>query len=198
MKKYWHYFSFLLLFSYGQLHAAQPVPIADKADWVIDKKYNLAAKIPHNAIKKGVYYLLVDTQVRVNASGKRESYRHFAEHIVNQNGIEESSQINIGFDPTYQKVTLNSVLVWRDGKSVDKTTTAKMSLLQREEDLENLIYNGKHTLNIILSDIRIGDVIEYSYTRVGSNPVFQDIFGYSRYLQWSVPVDLLHFRLVWE
>lgn len=186
------------MFSFGQLHAEQPVTIADKSDWIIDKKFNLDAKIPHNAIKKGVYYLLVDTQVRVNSLGKRQSFRHFAEHIVNQNGIEESSQINISFDPAYQKVTLNSVLVWRNDKSIDKTTTAKMSILQREEDLENLIYNGKHTLNIILDDIRVGDIIEYSYSQVGANPVFQDIFGYSHYLQWSVPVDLLHFRLLWE
>ena len=198
MNKYWYFISLLLLFASGQLYAEQPVPVAAQADWVIEKRFNSAPQIPHNAIKRGVYYLLVDTQIRVNPSGKRESFRHFAEHIVNQNGIEETSQLNISFDPAYQNLMLNSLLVWRDGKSIDKTTTAKMAILQREEELESLIYNGEHTLNIILDDIRVGDTIEYSYTRVGANPIFQGIFGYGRYLQWSVPIDQLHFRLVWE
>ena len=198
MNKYWYFLNIFLLFSSAQLHAEQLVPVAPKSDWVIEKEYNLDPQIPHNAIKKGVYYLLVDAQIKVNASGEQENYRHFAQHIVNQNGIEETSQLNISFDPSYQNLTLNSVLVWREGKSIDKTTTAKMAILQREEELENLIYNGEHTLNIILGDIRVGDIIEYSYTRVGANPIFQGIFGYKRYLQWSVPIDSLHFRLLWE
>ena len=198
MNKYWNFISVFLLFSSGHLYAEQPVPVAPKSSWVIEKKYNLNPQIPHNAIKGGIYYLLVDTQFKVSTSGRKEIYRHFAEQIINQNGIEESSQLNINFDPAYQNLTLNSVLVWRDGKRIDKTTTAKMTILQREEELENLIYNGKHTLNIILDDIRVGDIIEYSYTRVGANPIFQGIFGYKAYLQWSVPIESLHFRLLWE
>lgn len=198
MNKYWYFFTLFLLFWYQQLYAKQPVPIASTANWVIEKKPDLNARIPQDEIKKGVYYLLVDTQLKINASGKRESFQHYADLIVNQNGIEESSQINISFDPAFQKITLNSVFVWRNGKRIDKATTSKMAILQREEDLENLIYNGKHTLNIILDDIRVGDIIEYSYSKVGANPVYQDIFGYSRYFQWSVPVGSLHFRLVWE
>lgn len=198
MNKYWHFINVFILFFSGHLYAEQPVPVTDKPDWVIEKKYNLNPQVPLDAIKGGVYYLLVDTQLRINAAGKKENFRHFAEKITNQNGIEDSSQLNINFDPAYQNLTLNSVLVWRDGKRIDKTTTAKMSLLQREEDLENLIYNGKHTLNIILDDIRVNDIIEYSYTKVGANPIFQGIFGYSTYMQWSVPIESLHFRLLWE
>ncbi len=198
MSKYWHFLNLFLLFSSGQLYAESVVPIAPRSDWVVGNEFDAKPQLPHHAIKYGVYYLLVDNQLRVDASGERENYRHFAQQIINQSGIEESSQINIDFDPAYQKLRLNSLQVWRDGKSIDKTSTAKMSLLQREEELENLIYNGEHTLNIILSDIRVGDIIEYSYTRVGANPIFQGLFGYSRHLQWSVPIDALHFRLVWE
>ncbi|MDT8283524.1 MAG: DUF3857 domain-containing protein, partial [Gammaproteobacteria bacterium] len=198
MNKYWYFISLFSLLASGQLYADQPVPVADQPDWVIEKKYNRVPQIPHNAIKNGVYYLLVDSQIRVSPSGKKEHFNHFAEQIVNQNGIEKTSQVNINFDPSYQNLILNSLSVWREGRRIDKTTTAKMVLLQREEELENLIYNGKHTLNIILDDIRVDDIVEYSYTRVGANPIFQGIFGYGRYLQWSVPVDALHFRLVWE
>lgn len=198
MNKFWNFISLLSVLASGQLYAEQPVPVAAQSDWVVEKKYNTDPQLPHNAIKNGVYYLLVDTQIRVSPSGKREGFYHFAERIVNQNGIEESSQINISFDPAYQNLILNSLSVWRDGRRIDKTTTAKMVLLQREEELERLIYNGEHTLNIILDDIRVGDIIEYSYTEAGANPIFQGIFGYGRYLQWSVPIDALHFRLVWE
>ena len=126
MNKYWYLSGLLLLLAHGQLHAEQPVPIDQKANWIVEKQYNLNPQIPHNAIQKGVYYLLVDSQLRVNASGERESYHHFAEHIANQNGIEEISQININFDPAYQKLTLHDILVWRDGKSINKISSAKM------------------------------------------------------------------------
>ncbi|RLU01223.1 MAG: DUF3857 domain-containing protein, partial [Ketobacter sp.] len=86
----------------------------------------------------------------------------------------------------------------RKGKAIDKINSARMKILQREEELERLIYSGQHTLNIILDDVRVGDTIEYSFSRIGSNPVYQDLFAFKHSLSWSVPVGAFQLRVLWE
>lgn len=154
--------------------------------------------LPHEKIQNGVHYLLIDGQVKADSGVEPEYYYHNADYIVNQSGVESSSQINIGYHPEYQTVTLHTLRVVRDGKVIDKLDTARMNVFQREEELDDLIYNGRMTLNIILDDVRVGDIVEYSYSRNGMNPVYQNVFSYGHYLNWSVPVGRLALRLMWN
>ncbi len=47
-----------------------------------------------------------------------------------------------------------------------------------------------------MKDIRVGDLIEYSYIIEGSNPVFGDKYFGTSMLSWSAPIDNTYFRLV--
>lgn len=166
--------------------------------WVSPVALPEVSGFPKDQIQNGVYYLLLDTQVIVDQERKPQYYRHTASYIANQAGVEKSSQINISYDPSYQHLVLHSLQIIRNGQTFDKTNSARMKLIQREEDMDELIYNGKTTLNIIIDDVRVGDTIEYSYSRKGSNPVYQNIFAYSHSLNWSVPVGKLSLRLLWN
>jgi len=166
-------------------------------DWVIYHHPKQPKDTPKDKIKGGVYYLLVDNQIRVQDNRQAESYSHYAELIVNQQGLENSSQINIRFDPTYQTLTLNSLIIRRNNKAINKISKAKISQIQQETELENLIYNGRITANIILDDVRVGDIVEYSYTIKGTNPVYNNIFSYQRLIEWSVPVHQQNLRILW-
>ncbi len=197
MKNFPYFLGILIIFVNGLVHA-DPIEISSVADWVIDKKISFNQPVPKDEIQQGVHYLLVDKQIRVSPTGSRESFIHYADQVVNQNGISEISQVNINFDPSYQQITLNSLNVWRNGVRIDKSQTARISILQREEELDNLIYNGQNTMNIILDDIRTGDIVEYSFTKTGANPVYNNHFSFNAYLQWSVPVDQVYYRILWE
>lgn len=170
----------------------QPAP-----GWVNVTPAKYPENIPVDDVDRGVYYLLVDNQVRAMEGEKTEFYSHFSDVIVNQQGLEKSSQINLEYDPSYETLVLHSLNVIREGKAINKLDTAKVSIIQREEEMENLLYNGTLTANIILDDVRVGDIVDYSFTIRGSNPVYQGIFSYDRYLQWAVPVGYQSVRILW-
>lgn len=174
------------------------IPKKAQPNWILPVKLPEINEIPKEQIRNGVYYLLVDNQVMVSKKHAPQYYHHNADYIVNKIGVERNSQINIHYDPNYQTLSLHSLHVIRDGKVFDKIKTARMKLIQVEEDMDELIYNGRTTLNIILDDIRVGDVIEYSYSRYGMNPVYQNIFAYHHYLNWTVPVGRLSLRILWN
>ncbi len=175
----------------GEIHI-EPTP-----KWVEYRTLSSVDEIPVDEIRDGVFYRLVDDQVKVSDSGKRTSYTRYIESVINQTGVESSSQINLEFDPSYQKLVLNTLFLTRNGHRIDKLQTAKISLLNSENELDDQIYHGYLTMNILVDDVREGDTIDYSYTRYGMNPVYKGIFSYARSLNWSVPVHDQYLRILW-
>ena len=193
--------SFFAFFCLIQAHlclAESDINVTPYPSWVTPQALPKTDNIPLDHIQNGVHYLLVDAQISVNPKQEPHYFYHYAEHIVNQAGVEGSSQLNLDYDPSYQQIVLHDLRIVRESKAIDKTKTALMKLIQREEDMDDLIYNGRTTLNIILDDVRIGDTIEYSYSIIGMNPVFQGIFAYRHNVNWAVPVEQLYLRLLWN
>jgi transglutaminase-like putative cysteine protease len=121
---------------------------------------------------------------------------HFAGKALSTSGVEEISTFSVSFDPSYQSVTLHAIKVTRDGAASDRLKSAKVRVLQRETGIEERTYDGRKTVNVSLEDIRVGDVVEYSYSVAGSNPVFNNLAAGRLELQWSVPVDRMFARLL--
>ncbi|MFB1000529.1 MAG: DUF3857 domain-containing protein, partial [Colwellia sp.] len=188
---------FLLLSGFIHAEKYDDIHIEAAPAWVEIRDLTLTQDIPVDEINNGVFYQLLDSQKKVSATEKVVSYSRYIETVVNQAGVDYISQINLDFDPSYQKLALNTLFIIRKGKRIDKLLSAKMSLLNRETELENQIYNGSLTLNILIDDIQVGDSIDYSFTRYGNNPVYKDIFAYSRSLSFSVPVRDQFVRILW-
>jgi len=181
----------------GERQNNKLVNIKARPSWVEYRNLTLNTKIPVNEVTQGSYYRLLDSQIQVTKKGQQARYVRYVQTIVNPAGIKDISQINLDYDPSYQTLNLNSLNIIREGKTIDKLTSAKFSLFNREKDLENQIYNGTKTLNILLDDIREGDTIDYSFTRLGVNPVYKNIFSYSREINWSVPIEDQYVRVLW-
>lgn len=178
---------------------AEPVyTVAETPQWVEPVATELEISDTPNGVRNGVYYLLVDRQKNL-LSAEASTYQHFSRfryEILNQNGLESYSSVDIDFDPSYQQLTVNQLIIWRDGVAQDRTTSANFKLLNRESERENLLYNGELTLDILLSDTRVGDVVEYSYTLTGSNPVFGSLWEHGFDLAWGIPVQQLFYRVL--
>ncbi|WP_269532614.1 DUF3857 domain-containing protein [Chitinimonas sp. BJYL2] len=134
-------------------------------------------------------------QVRVE-SNSRSIYRYLSMKTLNSVGVEKAANISIDFDPSYQTLTMHWVRIRRGEAVMDKLVPKSVKLLQRERELEYLIYDGTKTASLFLDDIRVGDIIEYAYTLTGSNPVFANQTFGRLDLQWSVPVQHLRARLL--
>lgn len=106
--------------------------------------------------------------------------------------VEYYSNLTFTFDPEYEEILLHEIKVFRNGTWFDKLSDAKVDILQREEDLNKLVYDGQQTLSLILYDVRAGDLLSYSYSRKGRNPVFKSYFGRLEYINTRSEVYQSH------
>jgi hypothetical protein len=146
--------------------------------------------IPSSEIEEGCFYMLVDIQYNLINS---QSYFHYAYKLTSENGVQNNSEIRIEYNPAYQKLFLNSIRVYRKGKYIDYSSKLKIKELQREEDLDSHLYDESMTVYIILEDIQIGDIIDYSFTREGYNPIFENFIYKS--CSYQLTYTLLDFSL---
>lgn len=178
--------------------SAQPADayeVAPPASWITPLYPDVTAEAPEHQVSGGVHYLLVDRQTRVDENDAR--YWHLALRVENEHGIQEAATVSVDFDPSYEQLTLHAVQVRRAGAVIDQLPRAKISVLQREDELEYQIYDGTQTVNLVLNDIRVGDVVEYSYTLRGQNPVFEGRFATRVTTEYSIPVHTYRYRLLW-
>ncbi|GAC21779.1 DUF3857 domain-containing transglutaminase family protein [Paraglaciecola arctica] len=192
-------FCFLSIFyqKAGVAENAQDINLEPAPTWVIYYDVGAIDDIPTDEVSNGLHYHMVDNQIQVTKTGERTAYTRYVETIVNQSGLESSSQLNFNFDPSYQRFALNSLFILRDGQRLDRLQSAKKSLLNTESELKKQIYNGSLTLNVLMSDLQVGDTLDYSYTRYGANPVYRNSFSYGRNINWSVPLNIQHLRVLW-
>ena len=140
--------------------------------------------------------VLDDHQTRVTDRSVERYVRHV--HLVaSQRNLEDYSQIQIEFEPSYQTLTLHHIRIHREGATTNALRPADVKILHREQELEEQIFNGTVEAVSILSDIRVGDVIDYAYTITGDNPVMRGRFNDIIDLEPGVFAKHLRARLLW-
>jgi hypothetical protein len=173
----------------------RPYRSAPPAAW-IDVAPDASLTSPdHRPVDAGDHdFLLVDNQVRL--SSVTAQYSRYAELLVNQAAAAAAAQISINIDPTRERVLLHAVRVFRNGRAIDKLADARVSLLNREQELEQGLINGRVTLHILLQDVRVDDVLDYSFTHERSDPPEERKYQQWFMTQWSTPVRRLRLRLL--
>jgi transglutaminase-like putative cysteine protease len=182
----------LLSFSSGHAQTTRPV-VCNVPQWVEPINPDDKIRVNPNDVEDGYFYVLADNQKNVE---ERSSFYHTATKIISEAGVQNGSQISIDFDPQYEKLCIHKIELVRNGQRINKLDLSKINTLQRESDLERNIYDGTFTANLILDDVRKGDMIEYSYTLKGRNPIFSEKFSTTFYTQYGVPVGELNQRLI--
>ena len=165
-------------------------------DWVKPVEVETPDNIPAEKASRGVYFLLTDRQVRIDGPN-RHYFFHVASKALNEKGVERVANIEIRFDPSYQTLMLHSVTLRRGDRVIPKLSLAAVKVLQREKELDYLIFDGSKTAHIFLEDVRAGDVVEYAYSLKGNNPVFEG-HNFGQFdLQWTEPLHKMFARLLW-
>lgn len=118
-----------------------------------------------------MHYALIDEQVRLDAAAASR-FTRVIRVVDDAAGLAAASQIEIEFDPSFQKLALHRLQILRGQRRIEELDRKRVRLLQRETQLERQIYDGRVTASIVLDDVRAGDRIEYAFTVSGSNPVF--------------------------
>lgn len=170
--------------------------IGSAPSWIQPLEVNLNSTPPQAQVAFGVHYLLAEHQLRVDEQ-ERVSYRHIAVRALNEQGVESVANIEIRFDPSFEVLTLHAINVRRGAQLIRKLQASAVHLLQREKELDALIFDGSKTAHVFLDDVRIGDVVEYAYSVRGNNPVFGNRHFGRFDFQWNAPVARVYARLLW-
>lgn len=166
------------------------VQVKKTPSWVQLSSYNKNPKINSDENSQGTLELLYDNQV--NCITEQVYYR-FVIKILENVGIQPASTINVPYDPSYQSLVFHSISIIRDGQVISKLKPADFQLIRKESNSENYIYDGTMTAINNLSDVRNGDIVDYSFTITGMNPIHENKISTSVVLSNYVPFGKLNF-----
>jgi transglutaminase-like putative cysteine protease len=181
-----------MLASSSVLFAKGSFAVKPPATWVriINPDSNAA---PENGSSST--FILDDHQVRV---GERtaDRYYHHVQRIDSTAGLDDLSQLRLYFEPSYQQLTIHFIKIVRGKDTINALRPSEIRIIQQEEELDEQLFNGTLAAVVFLNDLRIGDIIDYSYTVSGENPVLNGRYVENFYLADSVPIKHLTLRLL--
>jgi hypothetical protein len=114
---------------------------APSPDWV--KKHDVPLNSPIKSSQIDTQRLLIDVQKNWE---EKTNYYHIAKKALNKVGVEQIGQVRVSFDPSYEKVVFHSLRIFRDGEWLDRLESSRHDILQREQELDDKVYNGDLTL----------------------------------------------------
>ena len=144
---------------------------------------------------QGRRYLLVDEQIRIDGP-QVERYWHLSWQIHNEAGLQESSHVEVDFDPTSETVVLHALTIRRGGDVLDRLDHAGVRVAQREPNLDAQLYDGRKSAVLFVSDLRVGDIVEWSYSVRGADPTLGGKYVDTLPLGFPDPVDHLRARVL--
>lgn len=174
---------------YPQVFASDTVKRADIPSWV--DQQNFSSELLDSLPKSGPAYLLVSNQ-RLHEDADEHYYNRYVTAVTDISAAEDAAQISVSYDPSYETLAFHHVRLVRDGVVEDRYAPDEIKIYQNESEADRLIYNGRLTASMILSDVRPGDIVDYAYTISGKNPVFAGHIDDTVQLQYSVPVGRVY------
>jgi Domain of Unknown Function with PDB structure (DUF3857)/Transglutaminase-like superfamily len=152
-------------------------------------------RVPRDEVRWGIYGILTDHQVRVADGGVVEYFRRVRK-VLSPTAVQNASEVSIDFDPSFQRLVLHEVVLIRGAARVNQLDPANVRVIEKESEADQDIYDGSLTALLFLNDVRPGDVIDYSYSLEGSNPLlgatYADEFDFSS----QFPVRLMRHRVI--
>lgn len=157
------------------------VAISATPSWV--KSIDYPTLVTDTSMASGGYYdLLVDEQSNQTT---QEVYSRYAQLVLSEKGLGNITPISVSYDPSYQQLSFHNITIIRNGTRINQLSLNDIEVLRREQNLERAMYDGDLTAVINLQTLRVGDILEYSFTLKGSNPVFENKFFRNFYFNYG-------------
>ena len=181
----------LLAFLPLPLRAAEfdvrPVP-----GWVEVAPFDAKIEVPRSQVRYGIYAILVDHQVKGDVS-----YQRRVRKVLSPAGVQNASELQFDFDPSFERLVLHDVAVLRDGKRLPRLDPDAVRVIDKEDEAGDGIYDGERSAMLFLKDVRPGDILDYSWSIVGDNPLLGGKYDDEYSLSASIPTRRIRHRLLW-
>lgn len=166
-------------------HLFSQVHTSEKPHWVKQQSYETDPDIDLEEVSEGYAILMFNQQTHIT---EQKNYYRRVYKIFENAGVQSASDITANYDPTYQTLEFHEISVIRKGKVINKLNPDHFQVIRRETNAENYLYDGTLSATINLSDIRVGDIIDYSFTITGFNPIHKGIFSGTYPLNNAEPI----------
>ena len=183
----------MLLVSSNLFAQTKNISIGKIPDWVTKSDFNYSFTNLDKDASDGYIDEYLDKQISMVTES---IFYHLSKKILSQAGVQNGSQISITYDPGYEQLILHDIHLIRNGNNINKLDLKKIKVLHQEEELSNFIYNGNLNAVLILEDVREGDIIEYSYSVKGFNPIFNHKYFTNLDVELSYPIYGIYYKLI--
>lgn len=161
--------------------------------WCEEVKYNKDYIANENYRTEGISYLLSDAQINLVT---QEFYTRLSVKITEENGLHQVSSLVINYDSTYQTAKFLTINIIRNGQVINVLKKQKPELIRRERNLEYGLIDGLLTSYLEVNDLRIGDILDYSYVVKGINPIIKDYILINQNTCYILPIGKVHICIV--
>lgn len=174
--------------------AARKVSVGAPPDWVRSCEWSRPESISAAEKSDDRRYLLYEIQEH---PARAEAFVRVVVLMQNEAGVQDSGNLSFGFSPDFQELIVHRVQVHRGSETLERLDEAKIKVIQPERSLGDHVLTGRQNALLFVEDLRVGDVLEYSYTTRGANPVLGGHFAARYKVQSSQAVDRQRVRVVW-
>jgi hypothetical protein len=176
------------------LFAGNKNPVVEKQpQWVVETAVNYTANKFDEEAEDG--YTDIHTEKQVSLQ-QQAMFVKRAVHILSEAGVQNHSEVSVDYDPSFQSLSFHTIRVIRGGEIINKLQLSKIKTIQQEKELDRFLYNGSLTAVLILDDVRKNDIIEYSYTLKGFNPILKNKYAGIFQTKYGVPVYGMSYRIL--
>ena len=137
--------------------------------WIDTVNVDTTATLPAGEARYGTYALLDDHQVHPGAT--TVDYYRRVRKILSPSGVQNASEVSFDFDPSYQHLVLHDITIVRDGQRKSVLDPASVRVIDKEDQQSDHLYDGILAAIAFVKDVRPGDILDYSWSVEGSNPL---------------------------
>ncbi len=164
---------------------AQEFKFSAEPTWLYKIKPDFNKKPTEKNISNGYFLELVNRQTNIAAETE---YIHIIRNIINESGVQNASSVSVVFSPDYEKLVFHKIQLIRNGVIVHEYKANEIKVIQEENETDNFLYHGTKRAFVNIKDVRTNDKIEFAYSLIGFNPVFQKKFQSQIYFTASLEV----------
>lgn len=167
--------------------------IREVPDWIEKQSIPDQHSLDGKDTSDGVIFLLSDCQVDFT---KNEFYYHTALKITSSVGLQNNSSFRITYYPDFEEVILHTLFINRNGTIIDSCGLEGFKAITLDMENSQYAYTGLKSIQVHFDDARADDIIEYSYSTIGRNPIYPDDIFYQASAGYAVPVARIYHRLL--
>ena len=185
--------AFLFLVAPITAFADRHVAIGPAPAWVEQLSIDTNVTTPARDIRGGIYAILTDHQVKAGAA---DYYRHVRK-VLTPSAVQNASEISLDFDPSYEQLVVHDIAIIRGSETRHELDPAAIRVIEKEDEAHDRIYDGMLTAIVFLRDVRPGDVLDYSWSLVGTNPLLGEKYADTFDVSSDIPARLIRHKLIW-